>query len=76
MPGGGVLLTLRRSGDLGSWTQSELLQEAPDAAGEVDSRAIQLGGGADRFRALSDDEREALRARAVEEVIRRQQRGR
>ena len=69
-PGGGVLLALRRSGHLVSWTQSELLEAAPDAAGEVESHAIQLAGGPDRFRALSDDEREALTAQAVEELIR------
>ena len=44
----------------------------PDAADEVESRAIQLAGGPDRFRTLSDDEREALTAQAAEEVIRQQ----
>ena len=33
-PGSGFLLRLRRSGHLMSWTQSELLKEAPDAATE------------------------------------------
>ena len=73
-PGGGVLLTLRRSGHLASWTQSELLQQ-PDVAQEVESRTTQLAGGPHRFRTLSDDEREALTAQAAEEVI-REQRGR
>ena len=48
-PGGGVLLTLRRSGDLVSWTRSELLVEAPDAAKEGESRATQLAGRAGPF---------------------------
>ena len=73
-PGGGALLTLRRSGDLVSWTRSELLEEPPGAADEIESRAIQLAGGPDRFRTLSDDEREVLTAQAVQEVIRRQHR--
>jgi hypothetical protein len=73
-PGGGVLLTLRRSGDLVSWTRSELLAEAPDAAKEVESRATQLAGGPERFRTLSDDQREVLTTQAAEELI-RQQRG-
>ena len=71
-PGGSVLLTLRRSGHLASWTQAELLQKTPDAAQEVESRATQLAGGPDRFGMLSDDEREALTAQAADEVIRRQ----
>ena len=71
-PGGGALLSLRRSGDLLSWTRSELLEEAPGAASEIESRAIQLAGGPSRFQALSEEEQEAFTARAVEEVNRRQ----
>ena len=49
-PGNGVLLRLRRSGHLMTWTQSDLLKEAPNAATEVENRAIELAGGAERFR--------------------------
>ena len=44
---------------------------APGAANEIESRATQLTGGPARFRALSEEEQEALTAQAVEEVIRR-----
>ena len=71
-PGGGALLSLRRSGNLISWTLSELLEEAPGAANEIESRAIQLAGGPTRFRALSEEEQEALTTQAVEDVISRQ----
>ena len=71
--GGGVRLTLLDSGDLVSWTRSELLQEGtPGAANEIESRAIQMAGGPDRFRTLSQEEQEALTAQAVQEVIREQ----
>ena len=50
------------------------LAEAPDAAKEVESRATQLAGGPERFRTLSDDQREVLTTQAAEELI-RQQRG-
>ena len=49
-PGVGVVLVVSRSGHLVSWTESELLAEAPDAAKEVESRATQLAGGPERFR--------------------------
>ena len=71
-PDGGASLSLRRSGDIISWTRSELLAEAPGPAFEIESRAIQLAGGPARFRALSEEEQDALTARAVDEVIRRQ----
>ena len=70
----GVVLVVSRSGHLVSWTESELLAEAPDAAKEVESRATQLAGGPERFRTLSDDQREVLTTQAAEELI-RQQRG-
>ena len=74
-PGGGARLVLRRSGDVVSWTHSELLKETMDPATEVESRAIQLAGGPQRYRALSDEERDALTAQAADEVIRRQRDG-
>ena len=70
---GGALLILRRSGHLVSWTQSELLASA-EAPSEAESRAIQLAGGPDRFQAMRDDQRQALRARAEEEVTARRRR--
>lgn len=72
-PGGGALLILRRSGHLVSWTQSELLAAA-EAPSEAESRASQLAGGPDRFQAMRDDQRQALRARAEAEVTARRRR--
>ena len=70
-PGGGVTLTLPDGADCVMWTQSDLLQEERDDVNEVESRAMELAGGPDQFRALSDEEQEALTARAVEEVFKR-----
>lgn len=70
-PGGGVTLTLPDQADYVTWTPSDLLQEERDEVNEIESRAMELAGGTDRFRALSDEEQEALTARAVEEVFRR-----
>lgn len=70
-PGGDVTLTLPDGADYATWTQSELLQEQRDEVNEVESRAVQLAGGLDQFRALSDEEQEALTAQAVEEVFKR-----
>lgn len=70
-PGGGVTLTLPDQADCATWTPSELLQEERDEVSEVESRAVELAGGPDQFRALSDEEQEALTARAVVEVFKR-----
>ena len=70
-PGGGVTLTLPDGSDYAMWMPSELLQEERDEVNEVESRAMELAGGPDQFRALSDDDQEALTARAVEEVFKR-----
>ena len=70
-PGGGVTLTLDGGADHATWTQSDLLQEEQDETNEVESRAIELAGGPDQFRALSDVQQEALTAQAVEEVFKR-----
>ena len=70
-----MLLRLRRSGHLVSWTGAELLSAAPDTATEVESLAVALAGGPGRFGALNEDERERLTAQAVEELIRRQRGG-
>ena len=70
-PGGDVMLTLPGRADPVTWTPSDLLQEEQDGANEVENRAIELAGGLDQFRALSDEEQEALTAEAVEEVFKR-----
>ena len=70
-PGGDVTLTLPDRAACVIWTLSELLQEERDEVNEVESRAMELAGGPDQFRALSDDEQEALTARAVDEAFRR-----
>ena len=70
-PEGGVALTLRGGGDPTVWTQEELRQERRDEVIEVESRAVQMAGGLERFRALSDEEQEEMTARAVEEAFRR-----
>ena len=70
-PSGSVTLTLPDGTDYVMWTQSELLQEERDEVNEVEGRAVELAGGPDQFRALSDEEQEALTARAVEEVFKR-----
>ena len=74
-PGGGALLSLRSSGHSVSWTRQQLLAAAPAAAAQVESLAVALAGGPGRFEALSEGEREALTARAVDELIRRQRGG-
>ena len=68
---GGVALTLPGGADPTVWTQEELRREWRDEVNEVESRAIQLAGGLERFRALSDEEQEELTARAVEEAFKR-----
>ena len=68
---GGVALTLPGGADPIVWTQEELQQERRDEVIEVESRAVQMAGGLERFRALSDEEQEALTARAVEEAFKR-----
>lgn len=70
-PGGGVTLTLPDRADYVTWTPSELVQEERDEVNEVESCAMELAGGPDQFWALSDDEQEALTARAVDEVFKR-----
>ena len=72
---GGVALTLPGRADPTIWTQEELRQERRDEVNEVESRAIQLAGGLERFRALSDEEQEELTARAVEEAFKRMRNG-
>lgn len=68
---GGVALTLPGGADPIVWTQEELQQERRDEVIEVESRAVQMAGGLERFRALSDEEQEELTARAVEEAFKR-----
>ena len=68
---GGVALTLPGRAEPIVWTQEELRQERRDEVVEVESRAVQLAGGLERFRALSDEEQEELTARAVEEAFKR-----
>lgn len=68
---GGVTLTLPGRGDPILWSQEELRQERRDEVIEVESRAVQMAGGLERFRALSDEEQEELTARAVEEAFKR-----
>lgn len=70
-PDGGVALTLPGWDDHATWTQVELQQEQQNEVNEVERRAIDLAGGLDRFRALSDEEQEALTGQAVEEVFKR-----
>ena len=70
-PDGGVRLMLAGRAESVIWTRSELLEEEPDAVDEVENRAVELAGGPDRFRVLSDEEREALTTQAAEEVIKR-----
>lgn len=70
-PGGDVALTLPGEADYVTWTRSDLLQEEQDAVNEVESLAMELAGGPDPFRALSDEEQEALTAQAVEEAFKR-----
>ena len=67
----GVRLTLPDRTASIIWTQSELLEAEQNAVDEVEDRAIELGGGPDCFRALSDEEREVLRGQAAEEAIKR-----
>ena len=68
---GGVALTLPGRADPILWSQEELRQERRDEVIEVESRAVQMAGGLERFRALSDEEQEELTARAVEEAFKR-----
>ena len=68
---GGVALTLPGRADPTVWTQEELRQERRDEVNELESRAIQMAGGLERFRGLSDEEQEELTARAVEEAFKR-----
>ena len=72
---GGVTLTLPGGADPTVWTQEELRREWRDEVNEVESRAIQLAGGLERFRALSDEEQEEMTARAVEEAFKRLRNG-
>ena len=71
MSDGGVALALPGQADPIVWTQQELQQERRDEVIEVESRAVQMAGGLERFRALSDEEQEELTARAVEEAFKR-----
>ena len=68
---GGVSLTLPGGAAPTVWTQEELRQERRDEVNELESRAVQMAGGLERFRALSDEEQEELTARAVEEAFKR-----
>ena len=69
---GDVLMRLRRSGHLVSWTRSELLDQASRPS-EGENCAKQLPPGPDRCQGMSDGERRALAAPAEEEAVRRQQ---
>ena len=68
---GGVALALPGQADPIVWTQEELRQERRDEVTEVESRAVQMAGGLVPFRALSDEEQEALTALALEEMFKR-----
>ena len=74
-PEGGAALTLPGQADPIVWTQEELRQERRDEVIEVESRAVQMAGGLEKFRALSDEEQEELTARAVEEAFKRLREG-
>lgn len=74
-PEGGAALTLPGRADPIVWTQEELRQERRDEVIEVESRAVQMAGGLEKFRALSDEEQEELTARAVEEAFKRLREG-
>ena len=69
--GGGVMLTLSGGDQYVMWTRSELLQEERDEVNEVENRAMELAGGPDQFRALSDKEQEVLTAQALAEAFKR-----
>lgn len=69
-PAGSVVLTRKGGTEQIVWTRSELLQEQPNAINEVESRAIELAGGLESFRMLTDNRREAIRAQAAQELIR------
>ena len=69
-PTGSVVLTRKGGTEQIVWTRSELLQEQPGATNEVESRAIELAGGLERFQMLTDDGREAITAQAAQELIR------
>ena len=68
-PAGGVLLTVRRTGELVSWSREDLLKKGPDAATEIENRAIELAGGPELFGDLSCEEREAVKTQAVQDLI-------
>ena len=68
---GGVALALPGQAEPIVWTQEELRQERRDEVIEVESRAVQMAGGLVPFRALSDEEQEALTALALEEMFKR-----
>ena len=72
-PAGGVLLTVRRTGDLLWWSREDLLKKGPEAETEIENRATELAGGPKRFGDLSPDEREALKTQAVQDLIVRPQ---
>lgn len=71
---GDVLMRLRRSGHLVSWTRSELLGQA-NTPNEGEYCAERLPPGPDQHQSMSEDERQALAALAEEEASRRQQGG-
>ena len=68
-PAGGVLLTVRRTGDLLWWSREDLLKKGSGAETEIENRAIELAGGPKRFGELSPDERETLKTQAVQDLI-------
>lgn len=73
-PDGSFVLTF--AGGQVVWTRPQLTKTERSAASEVDELAIELVGGLDRFLALTDDEREVLRAEAVAQTMRRLRRRR
>ena len=64
-----MLLTVRRTGELVSWSREDLLKKGSDAETEIENRAIELAGGPERFEDLSCEEREAVKTQAVQDLI-------
>ena len=62
-------MTVRRTGELVSWSREDLLKKGPDAATEIENRAIELAGGPERFGDLSCEERQAVKTQAVQDLI-------